>query len=130
MGNFKGGISGSMRVHLGAHSLPRRALSPMIERIKQRLKAGDYRFTIHGFERCVERNISPDEVRHVILSGEVIEEYAEDKYGPSCLICGATEAGRILHIHCSIDPVWIVTAYDPTLSGNESDPEFKGSCPI
>lgn len=41
MGNFKGGISGSMRVHLGAHSLPRRALSPMIERIKQRLKAGD-----------------------------------------------------------------------------------------
>ncbi len=41
MGNFKGGISGSMRVHLGARSLPRRALSPMIERIKQRLKARD-----------------------------------------------------------------------------------------
>jgi hypothetical protein len=46
----------------------------MIERIKKQVKAGDYRFTIHGFERCVERHISPKEVKYAILAGEVIEE--------------------------------------------------------
>jgi hypothetical protein len=30
-----------------------------------------------------------------------------------------------LHVHCSIDPVWIITAYDPRLNPDEWDPEFK-----
>jgi len=73
----------------------------------------------------VERNISPKEIENVILFGEVIEDYPEDKYGPSCLICGITEEGRILHVQCSIDPVWIITAYDPTLDPEEWDKDFK-----
>jgi hypothetical protein len=72
-----------------------------------------------------ERHISPIEVKHAILSGEVLEQYPEDKYRPSCLICGVTKEGRILHVHCSIDPVWIITAYDPTLNPDEWDPEFR-----
>jgi hypothetical protein len=51
----------------------------MIERIKKQVKAGNYRFTVHGFERCVERHISPNKVKYAILSGEVIEDYPEDK---------------------------------------------------
>lgn len=62
----------------------------MIDSIRSRVIVGDYRFTVHGFERCVERHISPNEVKYAILSGEVIEEYPEDKYGPSCLICGVS----------------------------------------
>jgi hypothetical protein len=46
----------------------------MIERIKRLIRAENYRFTLHGFERCVERRISPNEVKCAILSGEVIEE--------------------------------------------------------
>ena len=86
----------------------------MIDNIRKRVEDGDYALTIHGFERCVERNISPDEIRYVILSGEIIEDYPKDKYSPSCLIYGSTEKGRILHVQCSIDPVWIITAYAPT----------------
>ncbi len=97
----------------------------MIERIKRQVKAGNYRFTVHGFERCVERHISPNEVKYAILSGEVIEDYPVDKYGPSCLIYGVTKEDRVLHVHCSIDPVWIITAYDPTLNPEEWDSEFK-----
>lgn len=55
----------------------------MIERIKKQVEAENYRFTIHGLERCVERNISPNEVKYAMLSSEVIEDYPEDKYGPS-----------------------------------------------
>ncbi len=97
----------------------------MIQFIRQHIKKGRYRFTIHAVERCVERRISPNETKDVILSGELIENYPEDKYGPNCLICGTTENGRILHVQCSIDPVWIITAYDPSLNPEEWDEDFK-----
>lgn len=47
---------------------------------------------------------------------EVIEDYPEDKYGPSCLILGFTSGNRPLHVHCSypIRPlIKIVTVYEP-----------------
>ena len=43
---------------------------------------------MHAFERSLERAISPDEIKSAILTGEIIEDYPKDKYGPSCLICG------------------------------------------
>ena len=97
----------------------------MIEGLKSQIRIGNYQFTIHRFERCIERKISPTDIEDVIISGEVIEHYPEDKYGPSCLIWGKTERGGVLHIHCSVDPVWIITAYDPTLNPEEWDSEFK-----
>ena len=97
----------------------------LIESIKKQVKEENYRITIHAFERCVERSISPTEINHVILSGEIIEEYIEDKYGPSCLIYGTTQEGRILHVQCSINPIWIITAYDPTLNPEEWEENFK-----
>jgi len=97
----------------------------MIENIRKRVEVGDYRITIHAFERCIERSISPEEIEDVVLSGEVIENYMKDKYGPSCLIYGITEVKRILHVQCSIDPVWIITAYDPTLNPDRWDKNFK-----
>ena len=97
----------------------------MIETIKKQVRAGNYRFTIHAFERCVERSISPNQVKSSILAGEIIEDYPDDKYGPSCLIYGVTGEGKILHVQCSVEPVWIVTAYDPTLHPEEWDREYK-----
>jgi hypothetical protein len=97
----------------------------LIDTIQNQVKSGNYRYTIHGFERCAEREISPNETEDVILSGEIIESYTDDKYGPTCLIYGKTEKGRILHVHCSIDPVWIITAYDPTLNPEEWEADYK-----
>jgi len=97
----------------------------MIEDIRKRVEAEDHRFTFHAFERCVERVISPEDIKDVILSGEIIEDYPSDKYDPSCLIHGVTEAGRVLHVQCSIDPVWVITAYDPTLYPGEWEPDLK-----
>ena len=99
-------------------------MDPM-EKIRECVKAGDYRFTFHGFERCTERKISPNEIEDVIFSGEIIENYPQDKYGPSCLVSGITKTGSVLHVQCSIDPVWIITAYDPTLNPEEWEGDFK-----
>ena len=97
----------------------------MIKAIKKRFEKGDYRFTIHGFERCVERSIEPNDIEYAIMSGEIIEDYPDDKYGHSILIYGETKKGRVIHVQCSIDPVWIITAYDPTLSPDEWESDFK-----
>lgn len=104
---------------------PRDATDPTIASLRNNIRAGDYRFTIHGFERCVERSLSPSEVTNAILSGEIIENHPEDKYGPSCLICGTTKGGRIIHVQCSIGPVWIITTYDPTSEPEEWDKSFR-----
>ncbi len=96
-----------------------------LDPFKNRVENDEHRFTIHAFERCVERNILPEDVKHVIMSGEIIEDYPDDKYGHSCLICGISEEGRILHVQCSIEPVWIITAYDPSLNPDEWENGFK-----
>jgi len=97
----------------------------MIENIKKSVREYNYRFTVHALERCAERNISPEDVRETILSGEIIEEYPEDKYGHSCLIFGKTENSQILHVQCSVDPIWIITAYNPALNPEKWDKYLK-----
>lgn len=55
----------------------------------------------------------------------ICQDYPDDKYGHSSLICGETEKGRIIHVQCSVDPVWIITAYDPTLNPDAWESDFK-----
>ena len=45
--------------------------------------------------------ISVQEVRRVVLRGEIVEDYPEDARGHSCLILGAGEAGRKIHVVCA-----------------------------
>jgi len=62
------------------------------------------------------RHISVDELREAIATGEIIEDYPEDKYGRSCLLLGQTNAGRALHAQCSYPSrlrVKVTTVYEP-----------------
>ena len=95
-----------------------------MDEIRVAVENNQHRFTLHSLERMIERDIQPDEIKETILNGEIIENYPEDKYGPSCLVLGRC-ARKILHIQCSQDPVWIITAYDPTLSPEKWDQNFK-----
>ena len=60
-------------------------------------------YTIHAQEQMAIRRIRDVEIREVILGklAEIIEQYPEDKYSPSCLIYGLTNAGRTLHIQAN-----------------------------
>lgn len=85
-----------------------------IEGLRVKIENGDYRFSDHAVKRMIKRSIDRIEVEETVLSGEVIEEYPDDKYSPSCLIYGRTKAGRNLHVQISLPPsVVIITAYDP-----------------
>ena len=82
--------------------------------IQQSVRFGDYFWRRHAVERSIERDIEETEVSEVILNGRIIEEYPDDKYGPSCLIYGRTKRGRPIHVQCSLPPeIWIITVYEP-----------------
>ncbi len=88
----------------------------MIEEIRDKIKTGQYELSKHAVDQSILRQIAISEIRQAIDSGEIIEDYPADKYGPSCLIFGYTEVQRPLHIHCSYPSrplIKIITLYEP-----------------
>ena len=89
----------------------------MLEEIRDKLLRRQYEFSKHAVDQSIVRDISVKEVEEAIRNrGEVIEDYPDDKYGPSCLILGFTNAGRPLHIQCSRPSrplMKIITLYQP-----------------
>jgi len=82
--------------------------------IQSKIQAEEYRVSDHAVKRMIQKSIERHEVVETILNGEIIEEYPEDKYSPSCLIYGKTSAGRDLHVQVSLPPkVVVVTTYPP-----------------
>jgi hypothetical protein len=86
----------------------------IVDYFREKILNGFYRFSDHAVKRMIKREISRHEVEFIIHSGEIIEEYRDDKYSPSCLIYGITKSGRIIHVLLSETPVVIIiTVYEP-----------------
>jgi hypothetical protein len=62
-----------------------------------------------------ERMITPGEVRTVVLSGDLIEDYPQDPRGHSCLLLDFGDNNRAVHVVCSPKDEYlaIITAYLP-----------------
>src|SRR5690348_4932869 len=85
-----------------------------IRGIQDKIKEGRYRFSEHAIKRMIRRDIDRLEIEETLMTGEIIEEYPEDKYSPSCLVYGKTKQGRDLHVQVSLPPaVVIITMYEP-----------------
>lgn len=85
-----------------------------VEPIRVKIGTGEYRFSDHAVKSMIKRSIDRIEIEEAVLSGEIIEEYPNDKYSPSCLIYGKTKSDRNLHVQISLPPsAVIITAYDP-----------------
>jgi hypothetical protein len=89
----------------------------MLEEIQAKILRREYEFSKHAVDQSVVRVISVAEVEEAIWGRiEVVEDYPDDKYGPSCLILGITKAGRPLHLQCSYPSrpvIKVVTLYEP-----------------
>lgn len=85
-----------------------------IKEIQDKIREGEYRYSDHAVKQMIKRSIERSEVEDAIMRGEIIEEYPDDKYSPSCLIYGNTGKGRGLHVQASFPPkVVIITTYEP-----------------
>lgn len=88
----------------------------MIVEIREKIQRGEFEFSKHAVDQSIRRRISVGELQEAIANGEVIEDYPDDKYGPSCLVFGVTTRNRPVHVHCSYpsrDLVKIITVYEP-----------------
>jgi len=95
---------------------------PDLDLLRAAFVAGHYLWTAHASDRAAQRAIFSSEVEEVVVSGEVIEDYPEDKYGPSCLLLGRTASGRVLHVQVSYPPpIKIITVYEPRPDEWEDD---------
>lgn len=81
-------------------------------------------FSGHAIQRMFERGISRDDVLAMIVEGETIAEYADDKPYPSRLLLGSVRA-KPLHVVLASDEATglciIVTVYEPALEHWSAD---------
>jgi hypothetical protein len=88
----------------------------LIEAIREKMLANAFEFSQHAVDQTIIRRITVQEIRESIATGKVIEDYPDDKYGPSCLILGFTAVGKAIHVQCSYPArtlVKIITVYEP-----------------
>lgn len=97
-------------------------MPPDHETLKQAFRDKRYILTDHASDRAIKRDIDDFEIEEAVIAGEMIEDYPDDKYGPSCLILGATKSGRSLHVQVSYPPrVKVITVYEPSLDQWQED---------
>ncbi|MBX3050556.1 MAG: DUF4258 domain-containing protein [Caldilineaceae bacterium] len=88
----------------------------LVDDIRNKVASGEFEYSQHATDQSLLRQISVTELRQAIRVAQMIEDYPHDKYGPSCLLLGFSNAGRPLHIQCSYPtrPVLkVITVYEP-----------------
>ena len=87
---------------------------PDLERIKRFLKEDKFIISKHARIRMFQRNIPTDDIKSVIMKGEIIEEYTADEPCPSALVLGflGNIPYHVVVAQCE-DHVRIVTVYKP-----------------
>ncbi len=88
-----------------------------MEQIRQSLQESGMDLTLHAAREALSERISVDDIRQVLLSGLLLEDYPSHPRGPCCLVYGTTPAGRNLHIVVTTQrlPVRVITVYEPTM---------------
>lgn len=57
----------------------------MISKIKHKIRLREYEFSKHAVDQSILRDISVPDLEEALLGDCIIvEDYPEDKYGPSC----------------------------------------------
>ena len=87
-------------------------------------RAGRVQWTFHARTRAAERGFEAAGIDVVLVSGEVIEEYPNDKPFPGALLLGRV-TGRPVHVVAAVDRTgrmsYVITVYEPSRQHFEDD---------
>jgi len=96
--------------------------------MRRALQNGRIEWRKHVLQKLAERGLPQAGVLEVLLAGEKIRDYADDKPFPSALFLGYI-GGRPFHVVAACDEarekVFIITAYEPSLEIFEADYRTK-----
>ena len=96
-----------------------------LELLRAKAAANALQYAAHAVARLMQRSIAPAEVGEALATAQVVEDYPDDRFGPSCLLLGTTRAARPLHVGCNYPQrplLKIITVYE--LSPTEWEAEF------
>lgn len=98
-----------------------------IETLKEYFREDKVFVSGHAAERFHQRGINVRDIREVINSGEIIEQYPEDYPYPSCLVLGKNLYGESIHAVLSDEgsSSRIITAYFPSVDKWSDDFKFR-----
>jgi hypothetical protein len=92
--------------------------------LRMAVRAGGITWRKHVLERMLHRGLKRSQIIEVIINGECIKEYYDDKPFPSGLFLGFLE-GKPIHVVASVneteEEAFIITAYTPTLDIFKND---------
>ena len=95
-----------------------------VDKLRNILNNGSIEWRKHCLQVMAERNISQSQVIKILLEGEQIGDYPEDKPYPSALFLGWLE-NKPLHVIVALDIfynlAYIITTYEPDLSHFEAN---------
>jgi hypothetical protein len=85
-------------------------------------------FRVHAINRMFERNITMDDVKQTIQTGELVQDYPDDKPYPIRLVLGWV-GNRPIHVVFASDDqndrLIVITAYEPDPNLWEADFKTK-----
>ena len=88
-----------------------------LDDIRAKVARRQYELSRHAVDRTISRSISVAELEQAFRNDcEIIEDYPDDKYGPSLLVLGMTDGGRALHVQVSYASrplLKLITLYEP-----------------
>jgi hypothetical protein len=92
--------------------------------LREAVGSGRIQWRKHVVQKLAERNIPQEAVRSVLISGERVRDYEDDRPFPSALFLGYYKT-KPLHVVASCDETskeaFIITAYEPSLNIFEAD---------
>lgn len=82
--------------------------------VQEAKHAGKLRFSAHGLERAIERDIKPSDVKQA-LNCETVTVLENFPTGPkpTCLILGRDDSARAIHTIVAYPNILVVTVYEP-----------------
>lgn len=89
--------------------------------IKEKTGEGDWYISRHGDDERQKDGIRIDEIETVLRGGVILEQYADNGRGDSCLMGGFATEGKPIHVVCGRrgDSLVVITVYVP------KPPKFK-----
>jgi len=75
-----------------------------IEEIKEKIRYDKYEICFHAEKERYAEDITISALETAISGGEILEDYANDPRGQSCLILGYSK-NRPIHIVCGYTPI-------------------------
>ena len=99
-----------------------------LEALRQAVRERRVEWRKHVLQKLAERGLAQSAVLDVLLTGERIRDYTEDRPFPSALFLGYM-GGKPLHVLAACDETtgraYIITAYEPSADVFEPDHRTK-----